>query len=89
LNAIFPEMKTKVGYLSALKPGQRGRIMSFTDYELSLKLMEMGCLPGEEIEVIRIAPFGDPIAYSVSGYILSLRKSEAATVVITMSDEKA
>ena len=81
-------MKTGVAYLSALRPGQKGTIVSFTDYELSLKLMEMGCLPGEEIEVIRIAPFGDPIAYSVSGYVLSLRKNEAATVVITISDER-
>jgi ferrous iron transport protein A len=82
-------MKAKVGYLSSLKRGQKGKIVSFTDYELSLKLMEMGCLPGEEIEVIRIAPFGDPIAYSVSGYVLSLRKSEAATVMITFSEDIA
>ncbi len=80
-------MKTGIGYLSDLKPGQKGKIVSFTDYELSLKLMEMGCLPGEEIEVIRIAPFGDPIAYSVAGYVLSLRKNEAATVVISISVE--
>ena len=67
-------------FLSELKLGQKGIIDSFTDYELSLKLLEMGCIPGEIIEVIRIAPFGDPIAISISGYILSLRKNEAATV---------
>jgi ferrous iron transport protein A len=42
--------------------------------------MEMGCLPGEEIKLERIAPMGDPIAVSVSGYQLSLRKREAATI---------
>ena len=37
-------------------------------------------IPGEEIEVIRIAPWGDPIAISISGYVLGLRKDEAATI---------
>lgn len=73
-------MGTTIRYLSELKKGQKGIIDSFTDYELSLKLLEMGCIPGEIIEVIRIAPLGDPIAISVAGYMLSLRKAEAATV---------
>lgn len=75
-------MGTKIRLLSELKKGQKGLIDSFTDYELSLKLLEMGCIPGEMIEVIRIAPLGDPIAISVAGYMLSLRKAEAATVRI-------
>ena len=49
-------MNSEVKYLSELKRGQNGVIDSFTDYELSLKLLEMGCIPGEKIEVIRIAP---------------------------------
>ena len=73
-------------YLSELKLGQKGVIDSFTDYELSLKLLEMGCIPGEEVELIRIAPFGDPFAISVSGYILSLRKDEAATVKLQIEN---
>lgn len=75
-------METEFINLSDLKLGQKGIIESFTDYELSLKLLEMGCIPGEIIEVIRVAPFGDPIAISISGYILSIRKNEAATVKI-------
>ncbi len=69
-------------FLSQLRKGQKAIIDSFTDYELSLKLLEMGCIPGEEVEVVRIAPFGDPIAVAVSGYVLSLRKDEAATVKV-------
>ena len=76
------EMGTTIRLLSELKKGQKGLIDSFTDYELSLKLLEMGGIPGEMIEVIRIAPLGDPIAISVAGYMLSLRKAEAATVRI-------
>lgn len=66
--------------LSQLKIGQKGIIKEFTDLEMSVKLMEMGCLPGEVIKVDRVAPMGDPIAVSVSGYQLSLRKQEASTI---------
>ena len=75
-------MEAVICNLSELKPGQIGVIESFKDYELSLKLLEMGCIPGETVEVIRIAPFGDPLAISVSGYVLVLRKDEAETVVV-------
>ncbi len=66
--------------LSQLEIGEKGIIKEFTDLEMSVKLMEMGCLPGESIKVERVAPFGDPIAVSISGYQLSLRKQEAATI---------
>ncbi|PWK75915.1 ferrous iron transport protein A [Mucilaginibacter oryzae] len=68
--------------LSQLSIGETGIVKEFTDLEMSVKLMEMGCLPGEEICVSRIAPLGDPIAISVSGYQLSLRKFEASTIVL-------
>jgi ferrous iron transport protein A len=70
--------------LSDLKRGQEALIDSFTDYELSLKLLEMGCIPGEKITVTRIAPLGDPIAIWVSGYQLSMRKDEAATIRVRL-----
>lgn len=72
--------KFGVCLLSELKRGQEALIDSFTDYDLSLKLLEMGCIPGEMIRVTRIAPLGDPIAIWVSGYQLSMRKDEAATI---------
>jgi ferrous iron transport protein A len=68
--------------LSQLRPGQSGIIKEFTDLEMSVKLMEMGCLPGELILVDRFAPLGDPIAITVSGYQLSLRMQEASTIVL-------
>lgn len=66
--------------LSQLGIGEQGIIKDFTDLEMSVKLMEMGCLPGELVKVERVAPLGDPIAVSVSGYQLSLRKKEASTI---------
>jgi ferrous iron transport protein A len=68
--------------LSELKQGAIGIVKEFTDLEMSVKLMEMGCLPGEPITVSRIAPLGDPIAVNVSGYQLSLRKFEASTIIL-------
>jgi len=66
--------------LSTLKVGETATIKSFCDENLSLKFLEMGCIPGEPITVYRIAPMGDPMAISVAGYILGLRKEEAATI---------
>ncbi len=68
--------------LSQLEIGKTGVVKEFTDLEMSVKLMEMGCLPGEKIVVSRIAPLGDPIAVKISGYQLSLRKFEASTIIL-------
>jgi ferrous iron transport protein A len=68
--------------LADLKIGERGEIIGFTDALLSLKLLEMGCLPGSDVEMTHLAPFGDPIAIKVSGYTLTMRKDEAATIQI-------
>ena len=68
--------------LADLDLGEYAVIDSFTDKEISIKLLEMGCLPGEKISVVRFAPLGDPIAVSVSGYLLSMRKDEAASVEV-------
>ena len=68
--------------LSEVEVGKTVIIKHFENDEIFLKLMEMGCLPGEEIRVDRIAPLGDPIAINVSGYQLSLRKREASTIIL-------
>jgi ferrous iron transport protein A len=68
--------------LSELKPGQQAIIKEFNSLEIHLKLMEMGCLPGEKISIEKIAPLGDPVSISVSGYTLSLRLNEAENIVV-------
>lgn len=68
--------------LSQLKPGHSATIQLIEDEELSVKLYEMGCLPGEKVVVENVAPFGDPIAIQVQGYKLCIRKSEAAHISI-------
>jgi ferrous iron transport protein A len=65
-----------------LKIGEKGVIQFFKDELMSLKLLEMGCLPGTEVKLSFVAPFGDPICIQVEGYTLSLRKDEARTILI-------
>lgn len=65
-----------------LKPGEKAVIAGFVDEQMSLKLLEMGCLPGTEVSVNFVAPLGDPISIDVSGYNLSLRLNEAATITV-------
>ena len=79
LSNIYPIMKK----LSELNIGESGIIHSFENDEIFLKLMEMGCIPGEYITVEQIAPLGDPISISVAGYQLSLRMDEAESILIT------
>jgi ferrous iron transport protein A len=69
--------------LTDLKIGESGVIHSFENDEIFLKLMEMGCIPGELITVEQIAPLGDPISISVAGYLLSLRNDEAESIIVT------
>jgi ferrous iron transport protein A len=68
--------------LSELKVGQKATIHSFENDEIYIKLMEMGCIPGEKIRVEQKAPLGDPISISVSGYHLSLRLNEANSIFV-------
>ena len=48
------------------------------------RLMEMGLVPGTKIELVRFAPLGDPVEIRVRGYNLTLRKHEAAQVLVSV-----
>jgi ferrous iron transport protein A len=63
-------------------PGETAVISGFTDDEISIKLLEMGFLPGSVVRFNFTAPLGDPVCVSVSGFDLSLRLSEASTITI-------
>lgn len=72
--------------LSELKPGQEGIIIEFNSNDIFLKLMEMGCVPGERIILEQVAPLGDPISISISGYHLSLRLNEAEHIIVKINN---
>jgi ferrous iron transport protein A len=69
--------------LDQLRPGQRGRVVSVAgDDALVQRLLEMGLLDGEVVEVVGFAPLGDPIEIRLADYRLSLRRREAARVEV-------
>ncbi|MEI9935511.1 MAG: FeoA family protein [Ferruginibacter sp.] len=68
--------------LSEIEIGKAVMIKSFEKDDIFLKLMEMGCVPGETIIVHQIAPLGDPISILVAGYNLSLRLNEAKNILV-------
>lgn len=68
--------------IADLKRGERGIIKEFSPELIPLKLLEMGCLPGNEVEVVQIAPFRDPMYLNINGSHLAIRKETAAQIEI-------
>jgi ferrous iron transport protein A len=66
--------------LSEMRVGKTAVISSFENDDIFLKLMEMGCVPGETVKIDQVAPLGDPISITIAGYHLSLRLDEAEMI---------
>lgn len=65
-----------------LKRGQRGIIKDISAEVIPLKLLEMGCLPGNEVELVQTAPFRDPMYLNINGSHLAIRKETAMNILI-------
>lgn len=68
--------------LDQLKPGEKKTIMTIKPSSLTIKLLEMGLLPGRLVQYNFKAPLGDPISVQVAGYNLSLRLDEAQLIEV-------
>lgn len=68
--------------VSQLKLGQRGVIRQFSVDIIPLKLLELGCLPGNEVELLHLAPFRDPMYLNMNGSHLAIRKETAEQIEI-------
>ncbi len=69
--------------LDQLRPGQKGKIVrTGSAGGVTRRLAEMGAVRGTAVEVIKVAPLGDPIEIKIKGYNLSLRKAEAAVITV-------
>ena len=70
--------------LKDLAVGENGRVVGFGDGGKAYrkKLLSLGLTPGAEFKVTRYAPMGDPVEIQVRGFNLSLRKDEAAALLI-------
>ena len=70
--------------LANLKKGQKAIIGEMTSDDIPLKLMEMGCLPGNKVELIQIAPLKDPLYLNINDTFLSIRRETARLISIEL-----
>lgn len=74
--------------LADLKRGEKGIIKNIASGLVPIKLFEMGCLPGNEVELIQYAPFHDPLYLNINGSYLAIRKETALKIEIDKLEEK-
>ena len=70
--------------IASLKKGQKAIIKDFSVDVIPLKLLEMECLPGNEVSLIQEAPFKDPLYLTVNGSHLAIRKEMASKIEIEL-----
>ena len=68
--------------LNDLKKGESGVIEDIITENVPLKLIEMGCLPGNTIKLLQLAPFNDPMYLDVNGTRLAIRRETANYIII-------
>jgi ferrous iron transport protein A len=73
--------------LADLKRGQQGIIVDVSSIHIPLKLLEMGCLPGNSVELVQVAPFADPMYLNINGSHLAIRKETAIHILIETVNE--
>jgi ferrous iron transport protein A len=73
--------------IAQLKIGQKGIITDFNIDEIPLKLLEMGCLPGNSVELIQIAPFGCPLYYIVNDSHVAIRLETAKEITVVIDSK--
>ena len=76
-------MKTTI---ADLRVGEKGTVKDVLFDKVPLKLLEMGCIPGKEVELVQIAPLKDPLYIRVNGSHLAIRKETAELIQITKSE---
>lgn len=73
--------------VAQLKRGEKGIIKEFIDDILPIKLLELGCLPGNEVELVQIAPLKDPIYINVNGSHIAIRRSMAKLIELEIIED--
>ncbi|MBP1222222.1 ferrous iron transport protein A [Flavobacterium sp. 1355] len=70
--------------IHTLKKGEKAIIKDFDIEVIPLKLLEMGCLPGSEVELLQIAPFGDPLYLDINGSHVAIRIETACQIEVEL-----
>ena len=73
--------------ISDLTIGQKAIIKDFDINNIPLKLLEMGCLPGNSVEIIQIAPFGDPLYLNINDSHVAIRLETASIIEVEIPKE--
>jgi len=74
-----------ISTLTNLPIGQAGRVTAVSGTNrIARRLMEMGVIPGVAVQVIKTAPFGDPIEVRVRGYSMAMRRNEADAIEVSI-----
>ena len=68
--------------IHSLKKGEKAIIKDFDIDTVPLKLLEMGCLPGNMVELLQIAPFGDPLYLDINGSHVAIRIDTACEIEV-------
>ena len=73
--------------IAVLTTIQKVIITDSSSKDIPLKLLEMGCLPGNEVRLLQLAPFADPMYLNVNDSFLAIRKKTAALIIIEKMNE--
>jgi ferrous iron transport protein A len=77
-------LNKEMATIAGMQKGQKGIIRDVDLDRIPLKLLEMGCLPGNEVTLIQVAPFNDPLYLDINGSHLAIRKDVAAQIYIDL-----
>ena len=72
--------------INLLRKGEKATILDFDIEIIPLKLLEMGCLPGNTVELLQIAPLGDPLYLNINGSHLAIRRETAKLITVQKID---
>jgi ferrous iron transport protein A len=75
--------------VAQLKRGEKGIIKEFADNILPIKILELGCLPGNKVELVLIAPLKDPIYINVNGSHIAIRRSMAKLIELEIIEDES
>jgi ferrous iron transport protein A len=76
--------------LSEYRPGEKGRVLQVCgNPDFRRRLMEMGFVKGTEVSVVKYAPLNDPMELVLMGYHVSIRRGEAADILMNTPDKAA
>ena len=74
--------------INLLRKGEKATILDFDIEIIPLKLLEMGCLPGNTVELLQIAPLGDPLYLNINGSHLAIRRETAKLITVQKIEER-